>query len=114
MTIGKQMHANVAHAPANPHDNWMAMPLTEPWTIEQLDRLPDDGNRYELLRGKLLVTPPPSEVHETIVARLTALLVPFVTSKGLGLVHHPRSVVQFGGERTEPDLMVRSPSSHTG
>jgi hypothetical protein len=35
----------------------MAMPLTEPWTVEQLDRLPDDGNRYEVLDGELFVTP---------------------------------------------------------
>ena len=90
------------------------MPTTEPWTVEQLDRLPDDGNRYELLGGELLVTPPPSEAHETIVARLNALLVPFVVANRLGLVHHPRSVVQIGGERTEPDLMVRAESGHTG
>lgn len=92
----------------------MAVPLTELWTIEQLDRLPDDGNRYELLDGELLVTPPPSEAHETIVARLTALVVPFVIANDLGLVHHPRSILQVGGERTEPDLMVRAPSLHTG
>ena len=90
------------------------MAITEPWTVEQLDRLPDDGNRYELLGGELLVTPPPSEAHETIVARLNALLVPFVVANRLGLVHHPRSVVQIGGERTEPDLMVRAESRHTG
>lgn len=44
----------------------MAMPLTEPWTLERLDRLPDDENRYELVDGELLVTPPPSDVHEAI------------------------------------------------
>lgn len=114
MTSGTLMHAIVAHALANPERTEMAMPLTEPWTIEQLDRLPEDSNRYELLGGELLVTPPPSEEHETIVARLTALLVPFVAANTLGLVHHPRAVVQFGGERTEPDFMVRAESSHTG
>jgi len=108
------VHAMLAHAPANPEATPMAVPLTEPWTIAQLDRLPDDGNRYELLDAELLVTPPPSEAHETIVARLTALLVPFVIANDLGLVHHPRSIVQVGGERTEPDLMVRGRSLHTG
>ena len=92
----------------------MAVPITEPWTIEQLDRLPEDSNRYEVLGGELLVTPPPSEAHETVVARLTALLVPFVLVNALGLVYHPRSVVQVDGERTEPDLMVRPESLHTG
>ena len=92
----------------------MAMPLSEPWTIEQLDRLPEDDNRYELLDGELLVTPPPSEAHEAIVARLNALIVPFVVANNLGFVLHPRSVVQVGDERTEPDLMVRAESPYTG
>jgi Uma2 family endonuclease len=114
MTLRTSVHAIVAHAPKNPEPTPMAVPLTEPWTLEQLDRLPDDSNRYELVGGELLVTPPPSEAHETIVARLNALLVPFVIANNLGLVYHPRSVVQVGGERAEPDLMVRPESPHTG
>ena len=33
---------------------------TRAWTRADLDRLPDDGNRYEVLDGELLVTPAPS------------------------------------------------------
>src|SRR5699024_966123 len=34
------------------------MPRTgEEWTVDDLDRLPDDGLQYELLDGLLLVTP---------------------------------------------------------
>lgn len=36
----------------------IGMPITAPrYTVEDLDRFPDDGNRYELLDGMLLVTP---------------------------------------------------------
>lgn len=42
--------------------------------------MPDDGNKYELVRGELFVTPLPTDEHETILARLTALLVPFVAA----------------------------------
>lgn len=28
------------------------------WTLEELHSLPDDGNKYELIRGELFVTPP--------------------------------------------------------
>jgi hypothetical protein len=55
------------------------MPMAEAtkiWTLAELDSLPDDGNTYELLGGALFVTPPPSDYHETIGARLHALLVP--------------------------------------
>jgi len=30
---------------------------TGAWTLAELDRLPDDGNRYELVEGVLFVTP---------------------------------------------------------
>ena len=82
---------------------------TRKWTLAEMHRLPDDGNKYELVRGELFVTPPPSEAHETINARLTSILTPYVTSQRLGLVYHPRAVVRFEGSEVEPDLMVRVP-----
>jgi Uma2 family endonuclease len=79
------------------------------WTLEELHSLPDDGNKYELVRGELFVTPPPTDEHETILARLTRLLDPFVAANGLGFVYRPRAVIQFDESETEPDLMVRKP-----
>ncbi len=43
---------------------------TKVWTLEEVHSLPDDGNKYELVRGELFVTPPPGGTHETILARL--------------------------------------------
>jgi Uma2 family endonuclease len=80
---------------------------TRPWTIEELQRLPDDGNKYEVLDGELFVTPAPSEPHEDILARLTRLLDPFVAHQRLGRVYRPRAVVRTQGSEVEPDLMVR-------
>lgn len=84
---------------------------TKQWTLEEVHSLPDDGNKYELVRGELFVTPPPSEVHETILARLSRILDPYVAVNGLGMVYHPRSVMRFEGSEVEPDLMVRQPRS---
>src|SRR6476469_5110153 len=81
---------------------------TKRWTLEEVHSLPDDGNKYELVRGELFVTPPPSEDHETILARLNAILTPFVTANRLGMVYRPRAVVRFDGSEVEPDLMVRA------
>ncbi|MEX2238217.1 MAG: Uma2 family endonuclease [Dehalococcoidia bacterium] len=39
-------------------------------TAEELEALPDDGNRYELLEGELLTMPPSSESHGTIAGRI--------------------------------------------
>ena len=82
---------------------------TKVWTLDELHSLPDDGNKYELIRGELFVTPAPSAEHEEIAARLTHILVPFVAANGIGKVYHPRAVVQFEGSEVEPDLMVRAP-----
>lgn len=83
------------------------VPATKQWTLEELHSLPDDGNKYELVRGELFVTPPPSEAHEAILTRLSALLEPYVRANGLGHVYAPRSVVRFDGSEAEPDRMVR-------
>jgi Uma2 family endonuclease len=45
-----------------------------PLTVEDLRRLPDDGNRYELVDGVLEVTPAPFVNHERVVSRLQYLL----------------------------------------
>ena len=77
------------------------------WTIEELHSLPEDGNRYELIHGELFVSPPPGETHETIAARLSRRLDPYVEAHGLGLVYHPHAVVRFEESQAEPDLFVR-------
>ena len=85
----------------------MSMPANA-WTLEELHRLPDDGNKYELIRGELFVTPPPSIDHEEVLARLSAMLTAYVEKHALGRVYHPRAVIRFERSEVEPDLMVRA------
>ena len=86
----------------------MSMPSpAREWTIEEMERLPDDGNKYEVVHGELFVTPAPTQVHEIVAARLSNVLAPYVARHGLGLVFRPRAVVRFQGSEVEPDLMVR-------
>jgi Uma2 family endonuclease len=85
----------------------MSMPI-KAWTLEELHRLPDDGNKYEVINGELFVTPPPSVDHEEILARLSEMLTEFVRKHSLGRVYHPRAVIRFEGSEAEPDLMVRA------
>ncbi|MEU6074460.1 Uma2 family endonuclease [Micromonospora sp. NPDC047074] len=44
------------------------------WTADDLDRLPDDGRRHELLDGNLIVSPSPTRLHQSIAGRLMAAL----------------------------------------
>jgi Uma2 family endonuclease len=58
-----------------PRTHIMSMPVTlRRFTIDDLERFPDDGNRYELLEGVLFVTPAPLPPHEAILHRLILLL----------------------------------------
>lgn len=52
--------------------------IAKQWTLEEVHSLPDDGNKYELIRGELFVTPPPNVPHEDIGAILNAILAPYV------------------------------------
>jgi Uma2 family endonuclease len=42
----------------------------EPFTVSDLDRMPDDGHRYELLDGTLIVSPAPGLPHQRVAVTL--------------------------------------------
>jgi Uma2 family endonuclease len=77
----------------------------ERWSRADLARLPDDGNRYEVLDGRLFVTPLPSAPHQWIALRLGHLLSPYIDRHRLGLVLGPSAVV-FEDSELQPDLAV--------
>jgi Uma2 family endonuclease len=80
-------------------------PIT--WTLEELHRLPDDGNKYELVRGELFVTPAPRPAHEEIANALSDILGGYVRREKIGRVFRPRAVVRIEESEVEPDLLVR-------
>ena len=41
-----------------------AIPTGRPFTVADLEAMPDDGNRYELIDGMLIVSPAPSWGHQ--------------------------------------------------
>lgn len=44
--------------------------LSRRWTIDDLAYLPDDGKRYELLDGELIMSPAPIPLHQRAVLRI--------------------------------------------
>jgi Uma2 family endonuclease len=50
------------------------LPRDHPWTVEDLALLPDDGLRYELVDGTLLVSAAPSKLHQRCLGNLYVLL----------------------------------------
>lgn len=46
----------------------------KPFTVAELDRMPDDGHRYELLDGVLVVSPRPTPAHQVVAFTLASIL----------------------------------------
>lgn len=61
-------------------------PHGRPMTAEELQELPDDGQRHELQAGVLLSEPLPMRPHARIQARLLRCLAEFVEERGMGEV----------------------------
>ena len=88
----------------------MGMAATIPYyTVEDLDRFPNDGNRYELLDGVLLVTPAPNYSHEIVVSRLAQTLIAAVQVPGHGIAIMHGAVSLPPKTQLEPDLLVVPP-----
>jgi Uma2 family endonuclease len=83
----------------------MAAPIF--YTAEMVRALPEDGNRYETVRGELLVTPAPRVWHEEIVARLFIALREYLQAEPVGHAFGSRSDISWGPDTlVEPDVFV--------
>ena len=81
------------------------IPVADDFTADDLDSLPDDGNRYELLDGQLLVTPSPVVRHQSIAVELTFLLRAAVPP-GLRVLAAPMDVRLGPKRQVQPDVLV--------
>ncbi|MHB1225617.1 MAG: Uma2 family endonuclease [Gemmatimonadaceae bacterium] len=69
--------------------------------------LPDDGKRYEVVDGELLVTPAPTWQHQRAVRQLFLRLHAHTVHHPIGDVMFAPADVEFGADRmVEPDLFV--------
>ena len=73
------------------------IPHGRPFTVDDLEGMPDDGNRYELIDGMLLVSPAPSWEHQevglSLFAQLRALAAPFAVQTALDSEVQPDVIV---------------------
>jgi Uma2 family endonuclease len=81
-----------------------AWPATGPITVAELDRMPDDGRRYELLDGVLVVSPRPTTVHQRVATRLIGVLLP-ACPEGLEVIAEPALQLSRKSELA-PDIVV--------
>lgn len=86
----------------------MGMPeLLHAWTPDEVRALPDDGRRYEVVRGELLVTPAPSFSHQDAAFRLARLLHEYAERTGVGYaLLSPADIEPEAGALVQPDVFV--------
>ena len=76
-------------------------------TAEDLNALPDDGHRYELLQGELIVSPAPGTVHQRVIRRLSRLLDDAVIGSEFGEMFQAPFEVRLSAQNiVQPDLLV--------
>jgi Uma2 family endonuclease len=90
----------------------MVMALATHWTAEMVRALPDDGNRYEVVDGELLVTPSPARRHQGVLWRLQVALATYLKSVDMvdAGVTSPADISWAGDILVQPDLFVVAPA----
>jgi Uma2 family endonuclease len=78
--------------------------LLRTWTVDELADLPDDANKYELVDGRLEVTPPPNQDHQLFGSQLRDLILRSAPSGWNSL---PEFGVRFADDtQRQPDVAV--------
>lgn len=91
----------------------MNQPFRYDWDYSDYARLPDDGNKYEVIDGEVLVTPAPTPWHQYYISNIQRRLHEYVTKQGLGVVLYDVDVLFATGNFLRPDLcFVRTELKH--
>jgi len=88
----------------------MSSATSNAFTIEDLERLPDDGNRYELIGGAIVMTPSPEPLHQRVSRKLLWLLDESCP-EGFEVFYAPIDYDVTRGQRVVPDLIIAPDSS---
>ena len=83
----------------------MATPIY--YTADMVRAFPEDGNRYEVVYGELVVTPAPRPWHEIIQRRLLLALDAYLLRERVGEVFGSRADISWGADvLLSPDVFV--------
>jgi Uma2 family endonuclease len=108
LTIPAAEILTMLHAPPSPLPiNGGTWPVQSKWTFDDLARLPDDGNRYELIAGVLYMSPSPRYNHQYIVSTLLRILGSYIAAHKLGVVLPAPFEIRlpFAVHAVQPDVL---------
>jgi Uma2 family endonuclease len=75
------------------------------WTTSDLELLPENGDRYEIINGELYMTRAPDWKHQTVIARITNVLVSWSIKTKLGQTIINPGIIFGDNDNVIPDLI---------
>ncbi len=87
--------------------DWVPGPPQGFWTYDDYATLPNDGHRYEIVNGVLVMAPAPSPEHQSIAVRIAYYMFPHVDLAGIGRLFTAPIDVDLGPKNMfQPDVVV--------
>jgi Uma2 family endonuclease len=87
--------------------NWISGPPQGQWTYADYAALPEDGKRYEVVKGVLYMTLAPMPGHQSVCVEIMAYLRQYIQTAGLGRVFAAPTDVELSPDTiVQPDVFV--------
>lgn len=88
----------------------MSQPISESirWTTADLELLPDNANRYEIIDGELFVSRAPHWKHQETCGRIFSALDTWLQSTGLGRAAIAPGIIFTDADNVIPDVVWAS------
>ncbi len=87
--------------------DWVSGPKQGEWTYSTYAALPDNGQRYEIVNGVLVMVPSSDGPHQDAALRIAHYLLVHVEFAGLGKVRISPSDVELSSDNVyQPDVFV--------
>lgn len=87
--------------------DWVPGPPQGSWTYKAYAALPDDGCRYEVVQGVLIMSPAPAPEHQSVLGEIYSYLRERIQLTGRGLVYMGPLDVELSEENVfQPDVLV--------
>ncbi len=83
-----------------------ALPFGRALTADDLEQIPDDGHRYEVLDGTLLVSPAPAWQHQEVLGELFVAAAAGLPWRGMRALAAPFAVRLTPDTELQPDILV--------
>lgn len=77
-------------------------------TNRDLEGLPQDGNRYELIEGELYVSTAPELIHQRVIGKLHFAFATYLVKKAIGEILYGPGVILSDYDGVIPDLVYLS------